>query len=69
VEFALPMPPNTPEVKVPMPNESSISDYCIFAQAVLSMPPMEGFDADFDLGVEQVGSDPLIRHECALFCM
>ena len=47
VEFALPMPPNTPEVKVPMPNESSISDYCIFAQAVLSMPPMEGFDAEF----------------------
>ena len=27
-------------------------------QAVLSLPPMEGLDADFDLGVEQVDSSP-----------
>jgi len=30
-----------------------MSDYCIFAQAVRSLPPGEGFDTDFDLGVEQ----------------
>ena len=52
------MPPNTPKVEVPVLDESSISDYCRFAQVVLSMPPMEGFDADFDLGVEQVNSNP-----------
>ena len=52
VEFAAPMPPNTPKVEVPVLDESSISDYCRFAQVVLSMPPMEGFDANFDLGVE-----------------
>ena len=33
-----------------------MSDYCRFAQAILSLPPMEGLDADFDLGVEQVNS-------------
>ena len=31
-----------------------MSDYCRFAQTVLTMPPVEGFDADFDVGVEQV---------------
>ena len=38
-----------------------MSDYCRFAQAVLSMPPMEEFDVEFDLGVEQVDCDPLDR--------
>ena len=41
VEFAGPMQPNTPEVEVRIPNESSMSDYCGFPQAVLFMPPME----------------------------
>jgi len=58
MEFAAPMPPNMPEVEVPLPNDSSISNYCWFMQAVLSMAPMEGFDVDFDLGLEQVDSDP-----------
>ena len=40
------MPPNMPEVEVPVPNESSMSNYCRFAQAILSMPLMEGFDGD-----------------------
>ena len=31
VEFPAPMPPNTPEVKVPVPNKSSMSNYCRFA--------------------------------------
>jgi len=52
------MPPNTPEVKVLVPNESSMSKYYRFAQVVLSMAPIEGFEEDFDLGVEQVDSDP-----------
>jgi len=52
------MPPNKPEVDASVPNESSMSDYCRFAQTVLSMPPMEGFDADFDVGVEQVDGSP-----------
>jgi len=52
------MPPNTPEIEVPVHNESSMIDYCRFAQAVLSMAHTEGFDADFDLGFEQVDCDP-----------
>ena len=35
-----------------------MSDYCRFAQTVLSMPPVEGFDADFDIGVERVDDSP-----------
>ena len=31
-----------------------MSDYCRLAQTVLSFPPMEGFEADFDFGVKQV---------------
>ena len=42
VKFATPMPPKKPEVQVPIPNESSMSEYCRFAQIVLSMPPKEG---------------------------
>jgi len=33
-----------------------MSDCCRFAQAVLSLSPMEEFDVDFDLGVEQGNS-------------
>jgi len=54
VEFTTPMPPNKPKIEAPAPNESSTSDYCRFAQTTLSIPLMEGFDADFDVGVEQV---------------
>jgi len=46
VEFVAPMPPNTPKGEVPVLNKSSMSDYYRFVQAVLSMLPMEGFDAD-----------------------
>jgi len=54
VEFAAPMPPK-PEVEAPISNESSMSDYCRFAQTILFMLPVERFDADFGAGVEQVG--------------
>jgi len=52
VEFATPMLPDIPNIEAHASNEYAMSDYCTFAQAVLSLPPMEGFDADFDLGVE-----------------
>ena len=58
MEFAAPMPPNKPDVEAPASNESSMSDYYRFAQTVLSMPPVEGFDADFDEGVERVDDNP-----------
>jgi len=35
-----------------------VSDYCRFAQVVLSLPPMEGVDLDFDLGIEHDNSSP-----------
>ena len=51
------MPPNKPEVEPPIPNESSMSDYYGFAQTVLPMPTMEGFDADFDVRIEHDDSN------------
>ena len=54
MEFTTPMPSNKSKVEVPVSNESSMSNYCRFAHIVLSMPLVEGFDADFDVGVERV---------------
>ena len=54
MEFSAPMPPNKPEVEIPVSNDFSMTEYCRFAQVVHSMPSLEGFDADFDVGVEQV---------------
>jgi len=53
VEFAALVPPSIPMVEAHASNEYAMSEYCTFAQAVLSLPPMEGFDVDFDLGIEQ----------------
>ena len=53
MEFVVLALPSIPKVEVYASNESTMSDYCRFAQAVLSLPPMERFDANFDLGVEQ----------------
>jgi len=52
VEFATPTPPSIPEVEAYASNESSMSDYCRFAQLVRSLPRMEGVDLDFDIGIE-----------------
>ena len=46
------MPPSIPNVETYASNESSRSDYCRFAQVVLSLPLMDGVDLDFDLGIE-----------------
>ena len=56
MEFPVPVPPSMPKVEAHISNESSMSDYCRFVQVVLSLLLMEGLDADFDLGVEQVNS-------------
>ena len=52
------MPPNEPLVGAHFSNDSLMSEYCRFAQVVHSMPPLEGFDVDFDVGVEQVDGSP-----------
>ena len=57
MEFAAPTLRSIPKVKAHASNESTISDYCMFAQVVLSLPRMEGVDIDFDLGIEQGDSD------------
>ena len=54
MEFAAHMPPSIPKVQVHSSNESTVSVYCRFVQAVLSLRPMEGFD--FDMGIEQGNS-------------
>ena len=48
------MPPNKPEIGAPVSNDYSMSEYYRFARVVHSMPHLEGFDVDFDVGVEQV---------------
>ena len=58
MEFTTPMPSNKSKVEVPVSNESSMSNYCRFAQIVLSMPLVEGFDADFNVGVERDDDRP-----------
>ena len=56
VGFTTHMAPNMPKVEAHACNESAISDYYRFAEAILSFAPIEGFDVDFDLGVEQGNS-------------
>jgi len=58
VEFSTPMPPNKLEVEAPISNDSSLSEYCRFARVLHSMPPLEGFDANFDIRVDQVDVRP-----------
>ena len=58
MEFAAPTPPSISKVETYASNESSMSDYCRFAQVVLSLPPIEGVDFDFDLGIEHDNSSP-----------
>ena len=57
VEFAAPTPPSIPEVEAYASNESFMSDYCMFTQVVLYLPPIEGVHLDFDLGIEHDPSD------------
>ena len=61
MEFSAPTPPNKLKVKAPASNDSSMSEYCRFAHIVHSMPPLEDFDANFDVGVEQVDGSPYDR--------
>ena len=68
VEFAAPMPPNTPEVEVPILNNSSMSDNCRFTQVVLFMPPIEDLMQILIWGLNKFIVTHLIDHECALFC-
>ena len=63
------MPPNKPEVEALIFNESSMSDYCRFAQTVLCMPPVEGFDVDFDVGLDELMIAHLMGHKSDLFYM
>jgi len=58
VEFFAPMPPNQPDIEAPSSNDSLLSEYCTFARIVHSMPLLESFNADFDVGVEQVDGSP-----------
>ena len=55
------MPPSIPKVKAYASNESPMSEYCRFAQVVLSLPPLEGVDLDFDLGIEHDDSGQFDR--------
>ena len=52
VKFAIPTPSSIPKVKTYSSNESCKSDYYRFTQLVLILPPMEGIDLYFDLGIE-----------------
>jgi len=51
-EFAAPIPPSITKDGPSSFNESSLSAYCMFAQLLTSLPPIERVDLDFDLGIE-----------------
>ena len=57
VEFIAPIPPRITEDEAYAINEGSTSDYCRFSRGVMSFPPMNGIEYDFDLEVE-FGSGP-----------
>ena len=52
MEFAASMLPSIPKVGAHASYESAVCDYSGFAQPILSLPAMEGFDADFDWRIE-----------------
>ena len=58
MEFAAPTPPRIPEVETYTSNGSFTSDYYMFAQVALSLPPMEKVGLDFDPGIEYDDSGP-----------
>ena len=49
-------------------NEASMSDYCMFAQMVQSMPPVDDIKCGFNLGAK-FGSDPFdgAHHKFVLY--
>ena len=61
------MPFKKSRVEAPVFNEPSINNYYKFAQTVLYVAPMQGFDADFDVGVEQVDDSLSNGHKSDLF--
>jgi len=46
-----------------------MSDYCRFTQVVLSLPPMEGVDLDYDLSIKHADSNPFdgARYQFVLY--
>jgi len=52
------MQPSITEVEAYTSNESYMSGYYKFAQVVLSLPPMERVDLDFDIGIEHDDNGP-----------
>jgi len=67
-EFAAHMPPSIPKAEAHASNESAMSEYCRFAQVILSLSHVEGFDADFDLGVKQ-GDSNQSNGQCKQFVL
>jgi len=68
VEFSAPTPPS--KVEAYASNESPMSNYYRFMQMVLSFPPMEGVDLDFDIGIENVMIVvSLMDHTIGMFCI
>ena len=66
VEFVAPVPPSITKDKPSVSNEGSLSAHCRIAQLLTYLPPIEGIDLDFDLGVES-GVARLIRLTLELF--
>jgi len=56
LEFPTPTLPSIPEVYAHACNKSTVTDYCRIAQVILSLPLLQGIDADFDLGIKQGGN-------------
>jgi len=68
VEFATPMSPNMPKVEDHASNESSTSNYCKFAQAILSLPPWKDWIQILIWRLNKLIVARLMGYEWALFC-
>jgi len=69
MEFATLMQPSIPKVEAHAFNESTMSEYCMFAQAVPFLPTIEGFDADLIWKLNKVMVTNLMDHVLGLSCM
>ena len=68
VEFVAPITPGITKDGPSASNECSLSAYCRFAQLLTYLPPIEGINLHFDLGIE-FGNDPSDGVHSQIVCM
>ena len=68
VEFDALVPPSVTKDEPYATSEGSVSDYCEFAQVLLSLPSMEDTEYDFDQELSLIVTR-LVKHAIHSFCI